>query len=191
MDVTQDERYSVADEAIYDAFFELLKTKGIEKITVSDVIKKAGVVRSTFYNHYENIPALISAIEDKTIEDIFSLMESFRPQNDYDVCYSYFLVLCNYTQNNSFLSELLGSPRCDEFFEKSMTMFHRYVRQVMKEKIPVSHTKEEISYAVAAVIGATVGILHKWTREKCVVPAETIADTLAKIFITGIWPLLS
>ena len=70
-----DERYSTAEDALYEAFFLLLKEKDLEKITVSDVIKKAGIVRSTFYNHYENIPALINAAEDKTIKDIFSLME--------------------------------------------------------------------------------------------------------------------
>ena len=47
----QDERYYIADEAIHDAFFLVLKEKDLEKITVSDVIKKAGIVRSTFYNH--------------------------------------------------------------------------------------------------------------------------------------------
>ncbi|MBR6486750.1 MAG: TetR/AcrR family transcriptional regulator, partial [Lachnospiraceae bacterium] len=73
-----DERYSTAEEAIYEAFFLLLKEKDMDKITVSDVIKKAGIVRSTFYNHYENIPALVNAAEDKTINDIFKLMESFN-----------------------------------------------------------------------------------------------------------------
>ncbi len=63
----QDERYCIADEAIYDAFFLILKEKELDKITVSDVIKRAGIVRSTFYNHYENIPALVTAIEDKKI----------------------------------------------------------------------------------------------------------------------------
>ncbi len=47
-----DERYHIADEAIYDAFFLLLKEKDLDKITVTDVIKRAGVVRTTFYNHY-------------------------------------------------------------------------------------------------------------------------------------------
>ena len=72
----QDERYTVVDEAIRDAFFLILKEKELEKITVSDIIKRAGIVRSTFYNHYENIPALVTAIEDKTIDDIFSLMNT-------------------------------------------------------------------------------------------------------------------
>ncbi len=54
----QDERYFVAEEAIYDAFLLTLKEKDLEKITVTDIVKKAGIVRTTFYNHYENIPTI-------------------------------------------------------------------------------------------------------------------------------------
>ena len=59
----QDERYHVADEAIYDAFFLVLREKELDKITVSDVIKRAGIVRSTFYNHFENIPKHLYSIQ--------------------------------------------------------------------------------------------------------------------------------
>lgn len=187
----QDERYHVSDEAIYDAFFLLLKEKDLDKITVSDVIKKAGVVRSTFYNHYENIPALITAIEDKTIQDIFSLMESFHPKNDEDMCKSYFLTICNYTQTNPFLANLLRSPRGDAFFEKSITMFHRYVAKVMQDTAPSRHSKEEVSYMIACTIGSTIGVLHKWTRENFQVPAEVIADILTQTFIAGMLPFMS
>ena len=95
MNEIQDERYHIADEAIYDAFFLILKEKELDKITVSDVIKKAGIVRSTFYNHYENIPDLVDAIENKTINDIFSLMNTFHPKNDWDICKSYYLTILN------------------------------------------------------------------------------------------------
>lgn len=187
----QDERYHVSDEAIYDAFFLLLKEKDLDKITVADVIKRAGVVRSTFYNHYENIPALITAIEDKTIQDIFSLMESFHPKNDEDMCKSYFLTICNYTQTNPFLANLLRSPRGDAFFEKSITMFHRYVAKVMQNTAPSRHSKEEVSYMIACTIGSTIGVLHKWTRENFQVPAEVIADILTQAFIAGMLPFMS
>ncbi|MBO5486353.1 MAG: TetR/AcrR family transcriptional regulator, partial [Eubacterium sp.] len=56
MNEIQDERYYVANEAILDAFLLVLKEKDMDKITVSDIIKKAGIVRSTYYNHFENIP---------------------------------------------------------------------------------------------------------------------------------------
>ncbi len=186
-----DERYHVADEAICDAFFLVVKEKEIDKITVTDVIKKAGIVRSTFYNHYENIPALVMAIEDKTIHDIFALMESFHPKSDREICKSYFLTICEYTMTNPFLASLLRSPRGDTFFEKLMTMFHHYVTKVLQNTTPSEHSKEEVSFMIACMIGSTLGVLHKWTVENCEVPAENIADILTRTFMTGMLPFMS
>lgn len=186
----QDERYHVADEAIYDAFFLVLKEKELDKITVSDIIKKAGIVRSTFYNHYENIPALINALEDKTIHDIFSIMDGFHPKNDKDMCKSYFLTICEYTMNNPFLATLLQTGREDAFFEKMMTMFHHYVSKVTQTTHSSKHTKDEISYMIACSIGSTIGVLHKWTAENFKTPADTVADILSTVFLTGILPFI-
>lgn len=186
----QDERYSVADEAIYDAFFLVLKEKELDKITVSDVIKRAGIVRSTFYNHYENIPALISSIEDRTIHDIFSLMETFHSKSDWDMCKSYFLSICEYAVRNPFLANLLRSPRCDSFFEKAITMFHHYVTKITQNETFSEHSKEEFSYMIACAIGSTIGVLHKWSAENFQLPAEVIADILTKAFMSGMLPFI-
>ncbi len=183
-----DERYYIADEAIHDAFFLLLKEKELDKITVSDIIKRAGIVRSTFYNHYENIPALVTSIEDKTIEDIFSLMNTFHPKNDWDMCKSYYLTICEYTMTNPFLANLLRSPRGDAFFEKALTMFHHYVTQAAQNATPPNQSKEERSYMIACTIGSTIGVLHKWTKDNFQVPPETIADILTQAFISGTLP---
>ena len=67
-----DERYYVANEAILGAFFKLSREKAPDKITVSDIIKAAGIARSTFYNHYQDIPSLVAAVEEKTICDVFA-----------------------------------------------------------------------------------------------------------------------
>ena len=185
-----DERYSTAEDAIIDAFFLLIKEKSLEKITVADVIKKAGIVRSTFYNHYENIPALVSAAEDKTISDIFKMMEAFHPKDDRDMCRSYFLAICEYTKKNPFLSNLLKSAGGNSFFEKAMTMFHRYVTQATDFNTATDVSREQYSYLIAGVIGSTIGILHKWIAEDFASPAESIADILATIFLNGVLPFM-
>ncbi|SEF93593.1 transcriptional regulator, TetR family [Eubacterium ruminantium] len=185
-----DERYSTAEDAIYDAFFLLLQKKGLDKITVSDIIKKAGVVRSTFYNHYENVPALLAAAEDKTINDIFRMMESFNSENDRDICRSYYLAICNYTKKNPFVANLLQSPRGDAFFEKAITMFHSYVTKVTQTNVTAPHDRTRYSYLIASAIGCTIGVLHKWTAEDFTTPAEEIADILSEIFLSGILPYL-
>ena len=185
-----DERYSVANEAILGAFFKLLKEKKPDRITVSDIIKTAGSARSTFYNHYQDIPSLISAVEDKTIQDVFSLMESFHPKNDRDICRSYFLTLCRYTMENPFLSGLLSTPHGNQLFEKMLTMLHHYVTDTTSNFKPSGRTKEEFSYVLTCAIGSTVGVLHKWTRDNFNLAPEVIADILSEIFLSGMLPLL-
>ncbi len=186
-----DERYSTAEEAIFDSFFLLLKEKDIDKITVADVVKKAGLVRSTFYNHYENIPALVDAAEEKTIDNIFRLMESFHPKDDKAICKSFFLAICNYTKENHFLSTLLESKRSDLFFEKMLMMFDRYMRQVTDNESYHIQDKKSAAYYIASGIGSTVGVLHKWTSSGFNVPADQVADIMAEVFIKGVLPGLS
>ena len=186
-----DERYYVADEAILGAFFKLIKEKSPDKITVSDIIKTAGIARSTFYNHYQDIPSLISAVEDKTIQDVFSMMENFQPKNDRDICSSYFLTLCRYTMENPFLSGLLSTPHGNDLFEKMLTMLHHYVTETTSNSRPDRHTKEEVSYVITCAIGSTIGVLHKWSRDNFNLAPEVIADILSEIFLSGMLPLLS
>ena len=157
---------------------------------MADVIKKAGIVRSTFYNHYENIPALVASLEDKTVNDIFSLMNTFHPKNDWDMCRSFYLTICEYTLTNPFLANLLRSPEENEFFEKAMTMFHQYVRQVAQNAAPSYRSQEELSYMIASTIGSTIGVLHKWTKDNFQVPPETIADILTQTFTSGMLPYI-
>lgn len=189
--IIPDERYSVADEAILGAFFKLLKEKKPDRITVSDITKTAGIARSTFYNHYQDIPSLISAVEDKTIHDVFSMMENFQPKNDRDICSSYFLTLCRYTMENPFLSGLLSTPHGNDLFEKMLTMLHHYVTETTSNSRPDRHTKEEVSYVITCAIGSTIGVLHKWSRDNFNLAPEVIADILSEFFLSGMLPLLS
>ena len=189
--IIPDERYSVADEAILGAFFKLVKEKKPDRITVSDITKTAGIARSTFYNHYQDIPSLISAVEDKTIHDVFSMMENFQPKNDRDICSSYFLTLCRYTMENPFLSGLLSTPHGNDLFEKMLTMLHHYVTETTSNSRPSRHTKEEVSYVITCAIGSTIGVLHKWSRDNFNLAPEVIADILSEVFLSGMLPLLS
>lgn len=60
---------------IRGALAELLHEKPLDKITVTDVVKRANINRGTFYAHYLDIPDVI----DKQVENTCALMqESMR-----------------------------------------------------------------------------------------------------------------
>ena len=55
-----------------DALLDLLKTKPFAYITISEICKKAGVNRSTFYLHYENTADLLAETEQRLLGDFLS-----------------------------------------------------------------------------------------------------------------------
>jgi AcrR family transcriptional regulator len=46
-------------DAIFDTLFHLLKSQPMDTITVSSIIKKSGVARSTFYRHFASVPDVV------------------------------------------------------------------------------------------------------------------------------------
>lgn len=60
---------------IRQAFMELLKEKRLEKITVTDIVNRADINRSTFYAHYTDVKALIEEIQHEVIERTMVLVK--------------------------------------------------------------------------------------------------------------------
>lgn len=53
---------------IRQAFLELLKEKTFEKITVTDIVKRAEINRSTFYAHYPDVMGVIDEIQEEILD---------------------------------------------------------------------------------------------------------------------------
>lgn len=58
---------------IEQVLVELLQTKELNQIRVSDICKRAGLNRSTFYNNYADIYDLADAIREKLEEQVAEL----------------------------------------------------------------------------------------------------------------------
>lgn len=65
MNTPNNKRKKASIEKIERVFIELLQSKELSKISVSDICKKAGLNRTTFYANYSDIYALADSIRDK------------------------------------------------------------------------------------------------------------------------------
>ena len=79
MNTTNNKRRRDSKEKITKAFVELLQTREIKDITVSDIIKKTGLNRSTFYANYIDIFDLA----DKTRETLENEFSNLFAEYDY------------------------------------------------------------------------------------------------------------
>ena len=59
---------------IRTALLELLHEKKFEKITVTDIVKRADINRSTFYAHYPDVMGLLEELLEETVNSSIDLV---------------------------------------------------------------------------------------------------------------------
>ncbi len=97
------------------AFCKLYEQKPIEKISVKDVINLAGYNRSTFYEYFTDIYALLKYIEDDVINYIKAKMnnETRSPAD----------LLTLFSAKEDYLKVLLGTYGCIHFQDRLKNEF--------------------------------------------------------------------
>lgn len=87
MNTKNNRRRRESIERIEKVFIELLQTKGLHEITVSDICKRCELNRSTFYANYADIYELADKVREELEKEVNLLYEAERTQsfnsNDY------------------------------------------------------------------------------------------------------------
>ena len=87
MNTKNNRRRRASIERIEKAFIELLQTKELNEITVSQICKNSGLNRSTFYANYADVYELAEKIKENLEEEVKQLYEEERANefnsNDY------------------------------------------------------------------------------------------------------------
>ena len=81
----------LAKECIVTALIELMKVTEYDRITITDITKKAGVSRMAYYRNYTSKDDILNKFIEEVGASIHSLVESHRPEEEiYDYCYLLF-----------------------------------------------------------------------------------------------------
>lgn len=160
---------------IISAILELLGARRFEFISVKDIVKKAGISRSTFYLHFQDKFDLMDTVRN----NITTTFLSFYAQKEnaslavedttYKICQHIY-------QYRNFYQYEFDNPSYVQ--ELSNTLGQR-LAQVYDDK----------SYAIFASFG-TIGYLTYWVKEGFQIPPEEAAAELVKIGVTD-WSTFS
>lgn len=81
MNTPNNKRKKASIEKIERVFIDLLQSKDLNQISVSDICKKAGLNRTTFYANYTDIYALADSIRDKLETNLSDMYREEIEQN--------------------------------------------------------------------------------------------------------------
>lgn len=165
MNVKNNKRRKNSQEKLVKALINLLQTKEIKEITVSDIIKNAELNRSTFYANYIDIYDLI----DKTREILENEFSSLFADYDY-------------------FNERTGALKMFTHIKENQLFYNTYFKLCYDDKHLISiydtkraekeHIDSNIKYHIEFFRNGLNAIIKLWLKGGCKESPEEMAEVL-------------
>ena len=167
MNVANNKRRRESQEKIERAFVELLQTRDLNKITVSDIIKDTGLNRSTFYANYIDIFDLADRTREKLERDFSNLFSDYDYFNDRSGALKMFTHI---KENQLFYKTYFKLCYDDKFLISAYDPKRARIEQV----------DSNLKYHIEFFRNGLNAIIKMWLAGGCVESPEEMAQVLKK-----------
>ena len=170
------ESNQITRESLEISLMQLLEKKELKKITISELVERAGVSRAAFYRNYSSKEQIskeqiLEEIFKNTVQGITDKLEEFNFKTE---MYQIWLFLFKEAKKEARVISLA----IDYNFEKLLT---QAVFDFL-EKRNRNAKKTTNSYMNSFWSSAVVSVLSKWIKDGMKVPAEKIASLGLPLF---------
>lgn len=182
-DITKRKSADKTKDEIIEAFCLLCSVKSIDKITVNDIVDKAGYSRSTFYCHFNNITELRLFVGDRAFVNL--------PMSDGD------FIRCFTSGNVPLMASTIvkiskeaGSERAALWLQdkkQDVDLFTQTSRRLFQKSFPKASgsNKAKLNFLIEYQIKAYSSILSMWHNNNSGVSLEEIAEVISRANIYG------
>lgn len=165
-----DKRTVKTEKIIKDAFFKFLKTKSAEKITVTEICREADINRSTFYDHYEDMPNFIKSIEDDVVTQCLQILNLYHYDKDTQYLLGSFFSAIK--ENKNLFSLMFQTPYSN--------CWNKYKEESKKLARPVwlkesNLSEPEVDFLLEYMLGGTYGVMNQWIESDFEMDMKTIS----------------
>ncbi len=188
---TGDRRVRRTHASLQNALIQLVEDRELGQISVADLAERAGVSRSTFYDHYRDVHELAEAACTSMIDELIESLPVLGPGlPEEDETQSLRAFFANLAEHAGLYRSLLGpqgSARViDHLRRRTTTTVHIAVRRAAAGSTQRDSTSSaDVPHDVPAAFtaGALIGVAIDWLQRGCPRTAAEMA--------TLTWPLLT
>ncbi len=175
-------RSAASSQAIEAALINLLQDRDLSAISVKAICSQAGVSRSTFYLHYDNIDALIQSVERRFEQDLLPYFDyrdtrkaGSEVQSPYLSCTRWFEYCLKHA---AFLRAILGQYGDHGFEYRMRERLRREVGEMMDyDNMPQDKNRK---FILECMVASILALLH------CALEDDSSLETQQIAFIANI-----
>lgn len=173
-------RNTKTEQHIREALTRLLKTKGFDALTVSDVSREAGINRGTFYTHYVDKFDLLAKQIDSVIDDLTEILlagDTSQAGASDLIPRENVLVALRYVRDNyEFVSALTSNgtdPRLQERLKDVLAQLLE--REAARyPNLTLSYNGLPRDYGREMLLSSVTSVIWLWIRKDCAETPEQI-----------------
>lgn len=156
----QNTRVAHTKQMVRQSLLGLLQTKSIYKISIRELCEKAGVNRSTFYNHYGSQYDVLAEMETAYLAEIAQTIAAANVRDTQSVLQRVTLVL-RFVQDNLALSRMLMNNNLDNTFSERLFSLPK-IEEMLNEALAGMEDEDEKTAVVSFAIHGSYKILRDW-----------------------------
>lgn len=178
-----DRRVKRTKKALRDALFELLETKAINQITVTELTTLADVNRATFYFYYTDLHDMVDQIQNETYQTFMDVLseptssiETIEGFTDYA---NNLLVFCK--EHETLCRFIINNDANNQLYKKMQTLLLKNIpnsKDIFADDNPAK-------FSTTFVLSGITGILIDWMNDGMSIPTEDLASFLANVYFMG------
>lgn len=168
---------------IRKAYMELLEEKSIDKITVTDIIKKADLNRTTFYAHYPDIIGVREEIENEIIDKMLEILTHFKYTNFFDNPTPLLLEVSRFLESNKeFYTLLIKANGSEKFLKRLKNIFSMHMLSDSDIPESLKNTKM-VHLRICYFAGGIVNMYQEWLAGNLDCSLNDIALEVSKLLM--------
>ncbi len=161
-----------------EAFWSLVREKPVSKIAVSELTRRAGYNRSTFYEYFLDTDDLLAYVEARLLEQLKqTILQVLSENHSLEVMFQ--LVFA--TMNDKIY--LLLGPNGDASF---LTKMQKEMLPFVEAHLPISKDTPNFDYLICFANSALFGLLQHWNEKGKDLSTEEMGAMMQELVLHGL-----
>lgn len=167
---------------IREAYMELVEEKKDGKVTVTDIVKRADINRSTFYAHYQDVQGVVEEMEEELIEQLqpWAEIEYVNVSQNPKAFLDNMAVMLE--QNEKIYHILAKSNYAEHFKKRIEELLIQYLEN--SGEIPdIIRNSPFFDFIMAFTVGGIINVFDKWFQGDLEYSLSDLTREMEKIIL--------
>jgi AcrR family transcriptional regulator len=180
-----DPRVTKTRAALAQAVLALAAEKPFADVTITEIAERAGVGYASFFRHYKDKDALLTAVADKMIEDLVAII---MPAMLVEDTHAASVAICSYVESHRSITTALLAGGAETMVRHHIVAraleYSRLQTDLRPRNAPPMAVPPDL--VLTHCVAATLGLLAWWLEQDGGLTAETMGDVINRLVMAPV-----